>query len=499
VSDAVDVQEIVLENGFRLLLVEDHRVPRVAASLWYRVGGIQEAQGEHGSTHFLEHAIHQGTTTVGTKDFDAERPILREIHETEQKLLGVRNRDRNRLRERDVFYDELDWPTTPEMDELRKRLYELEDQQAQYREFWAEYNWYRYYGGVARHSDPVPATTGSELMEIDMDLPKESIELVFRLEADRMVNAVLRGWEAQRFTVLEQMLYLRSRFDEAMDGVTGIAHPVFTGGHHFRDFGDFNRASMLRIYDDYFVPNNATLALVGDITSGEARALAERYFGQLPRGPEPPHRMDVEAEPPPAGAVRLDWLEPLDPRVIVRYRIPGVGHSDRPVLDAIAALLRGPEGMLRDKLRSLENVDFQVSSPYMGSSSTMDLIARADRDEDLPAIEEAILELVEELRQSRVEPQALRRAGKTLRLGWNQVRSDRDTLAHWLGHFEVMDSWKTLQPFMAARESASIEDIQRVAQRYFVRANQVIVTSRQNPPDPRAVSHRTVSSDGLAR
>ena len=63
----IEVQELVLGNGFRIVIVEDHRVPRVAASLWYRVGSLQENLGEHGSTHFLEHVIHQGTTTIGVR------------------------------------------------------------------------------------------------------------------------------------------------------------------------------------------------------------------------------------------------------------------------------------------------------------------------------------------------------------------------------------------------------------------------------------------------
>src|SRR4030095_12259670 len=101
----LDVQEIVLDSGFRVLLVEDRRVPRVAASLYYRVGALQEGYGEHGATHFLEHAIHQGTTTVGVKDVVKDRALLRTIYETEQALLEERNAQRNSLRERGVFFD----------------------------------------------------------------------------------------------------------------------------------------------------------------------------------------------------------------------------------------------------------------------------------------------------------------------------------------------------------------------------------------------------------
>ena len=65
------------------------------------------------------------------------------FYETEQELLRAGNAGRNRLRERRVFYDELDWPSTPEMEALRQRLCELEDENSRHRVFWAEYNWYR--------------------------------------------------------------------------------------------------------------------------------------------------------------------------------------------------------------------------------------------------------------------------------------------------------------------------------------------------------------------
>ena len=354
-ADPLQIQEHELDNGFTILLAEDHRRPRVAANLWVRVGSMIEPVGQHGIVHFLEHVIHQGTTTVGTRDLAAELPILQEIHDTEQELIALRNRERNRLRERAVFYDELDWPMTPEMEALRQRLYELEDMDDEYRDFWTSYKWYMQSGGYVRHTDPVPASTEQDYMEMNMALPPEHLELFFRLEADRLVNAIQRGWESQRFTVVEQILGGKSRpqtrFNESIDGVTAQIHPVFVpDGGHIRDFGNFTRDATYRIYDDYFVPNNATLVLVGDVTMEEVVPLAERYFGVLPRGPEPPLDLDVEAEPMPTGSIRLDWTEPLSPQVHLRYRVPGMGHPDRPVFDLIAALLSGPHGMAGQEL-----------------------------------------------------------------------------------------------------------------------------------------------------
>ena len=491
-SASLDIQEHVLDNGFTLLVLEDRRMPRVAANLWIRIGSMQEPTGLHGMTHFLEHVIHQGTTTVGTSDMSAEMPILQAIHDTERELIAVRNRERNQLRERDVFFDELAWPGTPETDALRERLYELEDQDNQYRDFWTSYNAYMGNGGYARHADPVPASTEQDYMEINMALPKENLELFFRLEADRMANAVLRGWEAQRFTVLEQILggqgNPQTRFNEAIDGVTALVHPVYRAdGGHLRDFGNFTRAAQQKIYDDYFVPNNAALVLVGDVTMAEAVPLAEKYFGALPRGPEPPADLDVEAEPVPGGSIRLDWTEPLSPQVHLRYRIPGVGHPDRPVFELIAALLTGPHSIAGQRLTAGGSsasvaANFRVIHTYrFGSPGAFNLVARAGSDSDIATVERALLAAIGDLRNGRIDPGALARAHKRLRVEWAEFRANQQELAFLIGHYHTMNHWSVLPELIEARDAATAEDVRRVAQTYFVPSNRVIATARTEP------------------
>jgi len=488
------VQEHVLDNGFTILLVEDHRAPRVAANLWVRVGSMLEPEGLHGIVHFLEHVIHQGTTTLGTTDLAAELPILQEIHDTEQELIAVRNRDRNLLRERGVFFDELGWPTTPEMEALRQRLYELEDRDNEYREFWTTYKWYMQHGGYVRHTDPVPASTEQDYMEMNMALPPEHMELFFRFEAERMTNAVLRGWEAQRFTVLEQVLgglsRPQTRFNEAIDGVTAQSHPVYTpDGGHLPDFANFTRAAMWRIYDDYFVPNNTALVLVGDVTLDDIVPLAERYFGALPRGPEPPADLDIESEQVPGGSVRLDWTEPLSPQVHVRYRIPGMGHPDRPVLDLIAALLGGPHGMAGQRLAASGvsasvSADFRVIHTHrFGSPGAVNLVARAGSDGDLAAVERALLSAIDDLREGRIDAGALARARKRLRVEWAEFLDDPQELAFLIGHHYTMNNWRVLPNLIVARDAATAADIQRVASTYFVPSNRVIAVARAEPPE----------------
>ena len=493
-SRPLSVDEHTLDNGFTILVVEDHRAPRVAANLWYRVGSMQERVGQHGITHFLEHVIYQGTTTIGTTDLAAELPILQEIYDTEQELIALRNRERNRLRERDVFYDELGWPSTPEIDALRQKLYELEDRDNEYRDFWTSYKWYLQHGGYSRHQDPVPASTEQDYMEMSMALPPEHLELFFRLEADRMTNAILRGWEAQRFTVLEQILGNQSRpqvrFNESIDGVTAQSHPVYIpDGGHFPDFANFTRAEMWRIYDDYFVPNNAALVLVGDVTLDEIVPLAQRYFGALPRGPEPPADLDIESEPVPGGSVRLDWTEPLSPQVHVRYRIPGMGHPDRPVLDLIAALLGGPHGAAAQSVAASGvsasvSTDFRVIHTHrFGSPGAFNLVAQAQADGDLGTVEQALLGALGDLREGRIDAGALERARKRLRVEWAEFLDRPQELAFLIGHHHTMNHWSVLPNLIEARDAATAADVQRVASTYFVPSNRVIAVARSEVPE----------------
>jgi zinc protease len=67
--DAAQVQEIVLDNGLKVLLLEDHKSPAVTFQVWYRVGARNEKDGKSGLAHFLEHMMFKGTPTTGPEEY----------------------------------------------------------------------------------------------------------------------------------------------------------------------------------------------------------------------------------------------------------------------------------------------------------------------------------------------------------------------------------------------------------------------------------------------
>ncbi len=63
------IQEVVLDNGIKVLLLEEHKSPAVTFQVWYRVGSRNEEDGKSGLSHFLEHMMFKGTQKVGPEEY----------------------------------------------------------------------------------------------------------------------------------------------------------------------------------------------------------------------------------------------------------------------------------------------------------------------------------------------------------------------------------------------------------------------------------------------
>ena len=86
------VVEHTMKNGMKLLMVERHTSPTVSAWIRFRVGSVDERSDERGIAHLLEHMLFKGTTTLGTKDYAAEKPILDEIEGVAHALMAEKAR-----------------------------------------------------------------------------------------------------------------------------------------------------------------------------------------------------------------------------------------------------------------------------------------------------------------------------------------------------------------------------------------------------------------------
>ena len=469
------ILEHVYENGLRLLVIERPDEQRVVAKIFTDMGALNETPGQYGAAHFLEHLMFKGTPTLGSLDWEREKEIHEQIRAAEDALIEELNRSRNDLRERGVFHDYRHSETTPRAEELRALIDSLNRQAQELSEEGPVSVWYMAYGGTR-----LTATTEQEYMKFDIDLPAERIELFLRLEADRMRNSVFRNFDAERMVLVEQRLGDLNRaetdFREAMNSLVGRASMVYVPEGYPNDFQQYTRRYERELYETYFVPNNTTLIFIGGVTLKDMIPKVEKYFGHMERAAEPARYQG--REPLPSAEKRLNWRnDTLGSRVEVRYQIPGVGHPDRPAFDVLAVAF---EEYLQSALVDA-GVDVTVgintrvvhtSRFGVPASINVELVLA-----DPQQIDSAERTLLAELRRLGKEPLPADRvalARKKVRSEWYRTAVDPNALAFQIGHFEVMDSWRTLKPYLEARDAATADDLRRLAGKYFIARNRSI-------------------------
>lgn len=469
------ILEHVFENGLRLLVIERPGEDRVVSEIFTDMGALNETPGEFGAAHFLEHLMFKGTPTLGSVDWAREKELHEQIRLAEDALIEELNRSRNELRERGVFHDYRHSETTPQIDALRALIDSLNRQAMEFSEEGPMSVWYMAYGGLG-----LKAVTEQEYMHFNNDLPADRIDLFLRIEADRMQNSIFRNFDAERMILVEQrlddLIWSATPYYEAMNSLVGRASMVYAPEGYANDFEQYTRRYERELYETYFVPNNTTIVLIGGVTLDEMIPRVEKYFGHMERAPEPSRYQG--REPLPSAEKRLIWRsDSFSPRVEVRYQIPGVGHPDRPAFDVLAEAFEahlqavvtdaGIDGSI-----DINTLVVHTSRFGVPASINIELVLV-----DASQIEKAEHTLLAELRKLGEEPLSADQvtyAQKKLRTEWYRTAVDSGALAFEIGHFEVMDSWRSLKPYLEARDAATADDLRDLAGKYFVTNNRSV-------------------------
>jgi zinc protease len=266
----------MLPNGLRVIVHEDHSVPVVAMNTWYHVGSSDEQPGRTGFAHLFEHIMFMGSQHVPTGEFD--------------QLLEAAGGDNN-------------GSTT----EDRTNYYE--------------------------------------------DGPANALPLMLYLDADRMgfllPEITADKVDLQRGVVQNER---RQSYENRPYGLAdeNILQRLYPPSHpyHWPVIGsmqDLQAATLddvRRFFQTYYTPNNATVAIAGDITPRSVRQLVQRYFGDVPRGAA------VTRRPPPpvhltgvVDAVLEDRVQL--PRVYDAWHTVKAFAADDATLDVVANVLAG--------------------------------------------------------------------------------------------------------------------------------------------------------------
>ncbi len=345
---SVPYTEFTLDNGLHVILHRDPTIPVAAVNVWYHVGSAREKPGRTGFAHLFEHVMFEGSEHVKEGEFDG---------------------------------------------------------------------WLEAAGGNNNGS------TSEDRTNYVTDVPSNALELALFLESDRMgylLPTLTQGkLDGQRDVVKNEK---RQRVDNAPYGqaFVELSTMLYPKGHPYSwpvigSMEDLSAASLEDVrefFTTYYAPNNASLVVAGDIDVAATKALVEKWFGGIPRGPAVP-----PLTPAPAALTEVVKKTITDrvqlPRLYMAWHTPAFYAPGDAAMDMVSSLLTGGKNSrlyrrLVYEMQIAQDVTAAQQSQSLGS--TFLVVATARPGQSLEKIQAVIDEEIEKLKQTPPDDREMTRA-----------------------------------------------------------------------------------------
>ena len=340
-------------------------------------------------------------------------------------------------------------------------------------------------------------TTNKERTLYFETMPANQLEAGMFLEADRMrsLAIVKENLDNQRQAVQEERRQgldnqPYGRTNEAIDELA-FDNPAYKHSV-IGSMDDLTAAStqdVASFFQTYYAPNNAIIAVTGDVTTAGVRALARKYFESIPAQPAPPP-VDI-AQAPQGGERRLSLDDPLArlPRLDVSYRIPPDLSPDGDAVDVLTLILsagrssRFYENIVRQKQLA---VNLNAFDPDSRGPRLLRIVATPTPGKSIDGLEAAIDAEIERIKTSPVADWEMDKARNTARrqlvanLGQSLARAVQ--LAEFALVYNDPGRINTAYDRLAKVTAA---DVQRVARQYLTRDNRSVIVTRPAQPAPK--------------
>ncbi|MCJ7587458.1 MAG: insulinase family protein [Candidatus Aminicenantes bacterium] len=478
-SLTLDVKEHVLGNGMKILMIPRPGVPRVVCHVYYKVGSINERPGITGIAHVHEHMMFKGTRIMGVTDFAKDSEIDRRIDELMDKIY------REKYWKADGGDKAMIAQWQKEVDELVK----AEKQHIIKDDLWT---FYMKNGGTGLN-----ASTGNENTGYYVTLPSNKVELQMLLESDRMANAYFREFYSEKDVVMEERRLSENRpgylFGEQVNAAFYAASPYHWDVIGWMDdLRKMTKRDMVEFHNATYIPNNAVAIYVGDFDPARIVALAEQYFGRIPKGP------DVEPvrtyEPAQFSEKRMAGEGPAPTSLQIMFHTPPEGQPDAAPLALLADVLGAGGGfrfggggggtgrlyklLVRDKEMAVNASASSRAQWYVGAFQ-FSATPRVDKNVQPEDLEREIWAEIDKIKKEGVTEEEIQKAKN--RGEANFLRSLQSTmgLASRVGRAELNRGWRSILTDLDALKKVGNDDVKRVAAAYFVKDNSLTAVYRR--------------------
>ncbi|MGH9499321.1 MAG: M16 family metallopeptidase [Terriglobales bacterium] len=313
-----------LDNGLTVLICERPEAPVFSFYTHVDAGSAQDPLGKTGLAHMFEHMAFKGTDKIGTSDYPAEKAALAKVEAAYAAYIAERDkpmgRDEQKLKQLEAAWQD---------DIETANQYVIPNQFSEILER----------NGV----EGMNASTDEDETNYFYSLPENRLELWAYLESERFLHPVMREFYKERNVVIEER---RMRTDSNPTGrlLEQFITAAFQASQYHRptigwmsDLNTFSATDAQHFFDEYYIPSNMVVVVVGDVKASQAMPIIEKYFGRIPSHPKPDER--TTTEPPQNSERRVVLHDQSQPLYLEGYHRPDYRDPDDAVYDAIADLM----------------------------------------------------------------------------------------------------------------------------------------------------------------
>ena len=416
------VHETTLENGLTLLVQEVHTAPLASVWCWYKVGSRDEGPGVTGVSHWVEHMNFKGTTNIPR---DQVKGIIEQFGGS-----------------------------------------------------WNGYTW-------------IDQTTYLETASAS------ALDRMLFIEAERMASCLYapEDCESERTVIISELQGGENDPEQRLDAeITATAFKAHSYRHPtigwLSDLKTMTREDLYGHYRRYYVPNNATLVVVGDVDTADVVRRVQQQFGGIVSGV--PARRPTTVEPPQGGERRVHLRKPGTTaywRAV--FHAPAFTDADFFPLLALDAMLTGASGLniwsgggvatpqrSARLYRGLVNTGLASSvggflaptaEPFLYS-----IAATVAHGQSIAAVESAVLDECARLVADGPRPQETEKVLAQLRARFVFDAGSVTDLAHQLGYFATIASWRDWTTIGERLAAVTPDAIHAAARKYLVADNRTI-------------------------
>jgi len=454
-----------LANGLTLLICERPEAPVFSFFTLVDAGSAQDPMGKTGLAHMFEHMAFKGTDKIGTIDYAAEKPALEKVEVAYAAYIAERDktvgRDEAKLKQL-----EKDW----------RDAIAAADKFVKSNEF----------GKIIEQNggEDLNANTSYDETAYHYSLPINRLELWAYLESERFLHPVLREFYKERNVVIEER---RLRTDSSPTGrlIEQFTAEAFEAHPYHRptvgwmsDLNSFSATDAKAFFEKYYVPANMVVAVAGDVKAARDMPILEKYFGRLPKRPQPDE--STTTEPPQNSERRVVLKERTQPLYLEGYHRPDYRTKDDAVYDAITDLMsegrtsRLYRALVRDKKIASFSAGFSglpgIKYPHLFAFYAFPLPGHTTKE-----VADAIHAEIERLKKEDISDDELKMIKTRTKANLIRSLADNEGLATDLATNQTRyGDWRELFRSVDRIDHVTKADIRRVANETFLDTNRTV-------------------------